>query len=357
MVGSGKRGVHPSDSSGSVLSGGGSYTEIHEEGYCGFTEPFQFSWFFTIVGAEYFHVYLWIAKDFSWTQEFKTLSLFFGTCATLWCIVIFFNAFQVGNNDEVYSTIALFLWIFANYWWMTGDVHDDNYPDEPSIYDQRSNESAIILTTAVCWLTVYYFVIIPFGVMPVSPEAIAAYDDGSFQPRFRLLKTFRQYENLHMYFWLIKDLCWNLNFISMWFVMLVPAVFLAGDFFFIAVFCKVRLYRFFSCWVLVNTSYSFFQLKQLSDCFTDVHCSYTLLDLIHLLPVLHVNIRNRILWLIPCTMPLFSSGCVAMSLGPWGSSSSQNMMSQFASGTGTYVRTWSLLILLAELFLPSIYLV
>jgi hypothetical protein len=244
MVADVKRGVHPSDVSDSVFTGVDGYTEIREEGVCGFTEPFQFSWFFTIVGAEYFHVYLWIAKDFSWTQEFKTLSLFFGTCATLWCIVIFFNAFQVGNNDEVYSTIALFMWIFANYWWMTGDVHDDNYPNEPSIYDQRSYESAIILITAVCWLTVYYFVIIPFGVMPVSPEAIAAYDDGAYQPRFRFLKTFRQYENLHMYFWLIKDLCWNLNFISMWFVMLVPAVFLAGDFFFISAFCKVCICAF-----------------------------------------------------------------------------------------------------------------
>jgi hypothetical protein len=59
-----------------------------------------------------------------------------------------------------------------------------------------------------------------------------------FKSRFSWLKTFRQYENLHMYFWLAKDLAWNRNNLVMWFVLLGPAVFLAGDFFFISAFCK-----------------------------------------------------------------------------------------------------------------------
>lgn len=221
----------------------GIYIKIKEEGSWGFSEPFKFSWFMTIVGAEYFHVYLWIAKDLSWTQDFKSLSLIFGTFATLWCVVIFFNAFRAGNNDEVYSTAALFMWIFANYWWMTGEVHDDNYPDEVSIYDQRALESAWILSAAVCFLTVYYFIVIPFKLMPVSAEAIAAYDDGTVKPRFSYLKTFRQYENLHMYFWLMKDLLWNRNLVTMWFIMLVPALFLAADFIFISAFEKVSYHN------------------------------------------------------------------------------------------------------------------
>ena len=102
-----------------------------EEGVCGFAEPFRFSWFFTITGAEYAHVYFWILKDLSWTQELKYISLFFGTLATLWCVVIFYHAFRTGNKDEVYNTTALFMWIFANYWWMTGETHDADYPDEP----------------------------------------------------------------------------------------------------------------------------------------------------------------------------------------------------------------------------------
>jgi hypothetical protein len=211
-----------------------------EEGVCGFGEPLRASWFFTITGAEYCHVYFWILKDLSWTQELRYVSLFFGTLATLWCVVIFYHAFRTGNKDEVYNTIALFMWIFANYWWMTGEVHDADYPEEPEIYDQRASESARILECALALLTVYYFAIIPFNLMPSSPEAIAAYDDGIFKSRFSWLKTFRQYENLHMYFWLAKDLAWNRNNIVMWFVLLGPAVFLAGDFFFISAFCKVN---------------------------------------------------------------------------------------------------------------------
>ena len=71
--------------------------------------------------------------------------------------------------------------------------------------------------------------------MPSSPEALAAYDNfPMFKSRFSWLKTFRQYENLHMYFWLAKDLAWNRNNLAMWSVLLGPAVFLAGDFFFIS---------------------------------------------------------------------------------------------------------------------------
>lgn len=230
-----------SESGTVAYSDSGKYVEILDDGYWGFSEPFRMSWFLSVVGAEYFHVYLWIAKDLSWTQEFKSLSLFFGTLATLWCVVIFFHAFRAGNSDEVYSTVALFMWIFANYWWMTGEVHDDNYPNEESIYTERANESAWILTAAVCYLSVYYFIIIPFNLMPVSAEAIATYDDGSLKPRFAFLNTFRQYENLHMYFWIIKDLSWNREFITFWFIMLVPALFLAGDFCFISAFQKVYL--------------------------------------------------------------------------------------------------------------------
>jgi hypothetical protein len=153
------------------------------------------------------------------------------------------------------------MWIFANYLWMTGEVHDADYPDEPSMYTQRANESAFILEAALIWLTVYYVVIIPFNLMPVTVEAIVAYDNGTFKSRFSYLKTFRQYENLHMYFWLAKDLCWNRSNLILWFVMLVPAVFLAADFFFISAFCKNSVvdtvhYATIFLWVLGNATWA-----------------------------------------------------------------------------------------------------
>lgn len=215
------------------------YTKIEEEGVWGFREPFRLSWFLTITGSEYFHVYLWIAKDISWTQEIRYLSLVFGTFATLWCIIIFYHAFRSGNRDEVYNTVALFLWIFANYWWMTGEVYSDFYPDEPSIDLKRTNESGWILAVALLWLTIYYSLIVPFKLMPLGPDSAAAYDDGQYKSRFAYM-SFRQYENLHMFFWLAKDLCWNRENIPLWFIMVGPAILLAADFMFISAFCKVR---------------------------------------------------------------------------------------------------------------------
>lgn len=123
---------------------------------------------------------------------------------------------------------------------MIGEVHDIDYPMQTPLSDTNTNQSALILLFAVIYLAVYYAIIIPFDLMPAPQEAIEAYDDGYFRPRFSYFRTFRQYENLHMFFWLSKDLCWNRNFIAMWFLCLVPTVLLAADFFFISAFNKVR---------------------------------------------------------------------------------------------------------------------
>jgi hypothetical protein len=122
---------------------------------------------------------------------------------------------------------------------MTGEVHDVDYPEEPPLSDLHTEQSARMLEGALVYLLAYYLAIIPCNLMPASAEAVAQYDDGQFKPRFKYFRTFRQYENLHMFFWLAKDLAWNRGNIVLWFICLVPTVLVAADFFFISAFCKV----------------------------------------------------------------------------------------------------------------------
>jgi len=132
--------------------------------------------------------------------------------------------------------------LFANFWWMTGEAHDYAYPDSPSISDRHNDESAYMLEAACVWLSVYYLIVVPvWGQITKDPKAVEEYDDGEFKPRFSYFKNFRQYENIHTLFWLCKDLAWNRNNISMWFVFLWPTVGIAGDLLYASLIGKVRV--------------------------------------------------------------------------------------------------------------------
>lgn len=39
----------------------------------------------TVRGAENFHIYLWIAKDIGWAQDWRDWALVFGSLAVIWC--------------------------------------------------------------------------------------------------------------------------------------------------------------------------------------------------------------------------------------------------------------------------------
>jgi len=125
---------------------------------------------------------------------------------------------------------------------MTGEAHDYAYPDSPSISDRHNDESAYMLEAACIWLSVYYLIVVPtWGQITKDPKAIEEYDDGEFKPRFTYFKNFRQYENIHTLFWLSKDLAWNRNNISMWFVFLWPTVGIAADLLWASLCGKVGL--------------------------------------------------------------------------------------------------------------------
>ena len=205
----------------------------------GFTFPITIEWYFSPTGAEYCHTYFWIFKDLAWTQGWKQTSLLFGIAAIVWSLIILYHAVKHLNYHEVVNAITLLMWLFANFWWMTGEVHDAAYPDMPSMYDIRSSESSYILESALFILAVWYLIVIPFDLIQVGKEALEIYDDGELQPRFSYFRNYRQYENVHMMFWAAKDLAWNTDNLSLWMLSLIPTFFLAMDYFIISYHCEV----------------------------------------------------------------------------------------------------------------------
>lgn len=79
--------------------------------------------YFTVRGSENFHIYLWIAKDFAWTQDLYYESMFFGIAALVWCGVLMYHAIKLGYYNEIYMLIPFIMWLSANFTWMAGN-HD-----------------------------------------------------------------------------------------------------------------------------------------------------------------------------------------------------------------------------------------
>jgi hypothetical protein len=114
------------------------------------------------------------------------------------------------------------------------DGYDYEYPDEMPIANECSNISALILAIAFVWLLAYYWVFLPLNLIYTSKASLLEYDDGQLRPRCSTFRNFRQYENLHMLFWISKDLAWNRLNLSLWLVCLFPTIFISADLFIIA---------------------------------------------------------------------------------------------------------------------------
>ena len=93
--------------------------------------PWSPQTYFTVRGAENFHIILWIAKDISWTQDNRDAAMFFGVSALCWCVVLAYHACMKRAYIEIYFLIPLVMWLSANFLWMYGEVY--NRPIHPPI--------------------------------------------------------------------------------------------------------------------------------------------------------------------------------------------------------------------------------
>jgi hypothetical protein len=92
--------------------------EVRRQFY--FTVPWSPQIYFSVRGSENFHIYLWIAKDLAWAQDWYFPALVFGIGALIWCAVLSYHAFRSNCSHEMYLIVGLIFWLSANFIWMAG---------------------------------------------------------------------------------------------------------------------------------------------------------------------------------------------------------------------------------------------
>ena len=194
--------------------------------------------------------------------------MLFGALAVTWSMyLLVFHAIRDRNVVEIYLGVGQFLWLFGNYWWMTGELHDAKYPDEPPWYDDRRATCGTILKVALVYVGVFTVFLKPLGIVKKpSGEACVKYDRRELTPRFQqLFPTWRDYENIHIFFWLGKDTAWNGLIPSMWVIFVIPTILVALDFSYTSFFNKFTLidhahYVAVFLWVMGNFTWALGEL-------------------------------------------------------------------------------------------------
>lgn len=180
--------------------------------------------FFTIRGAENFHIYLWIAKDFAWVQGNFHFAVGFGLAALMWCGVLMYHAVSLRNYEEAFFMFPLTLWLFANFWWMTSDfvVHGGD--------GNREMQAGYIMFAGLTFFAVYWALLRPYNVLTTNVNTARKYNDVGLRPRWSLFQSWRQYEHFHTMCWLCKDTAWNHYWGPVWLIFAVPTVYIGIDF-------------------------------------------------------------------------------------------------------------------------------
>ena len=210
--------------------------------------------YFSVRGSENVLIYIWIAKDLSWTQNWYYSAFVFGGLALFASFLMICRSVTRKNPEDTWHGIAQFMWLFANFWWMSNDIYNDKYPYSEDAYQVRKNQSMHVMESALIWLAVWYLIIRPANLFPVQETDSSVYDDADLRPRFSYFKTWRQYENIHVLFWLGKDYGWAALSPVLWIGFSIPTVLIAIDFCYITGKTKVIL-QYFRFVLILNISF------------------------------------------------------------------------------------------------------
>lgn len=194
-------------------------------------EKFDISWILSSKGSENFQLYFWVLKDLSWTQDWYISGFVFGPIAVIWSGFLVLKTIYNRNWYETIISVSQLLWLFGNVWWMSGELHDKHFPNSPSWYDQRQKECGYILQCAISLLALYYCIIKPLKLFRPSDEALAHYDESGLICKYhKVVGSWRDYENVHVLFWLGKDIAWNGGYQALWVMFAVPTTLIALEF-------------------------------------------------------------------------------------------------------------------------------
>lgn len=229
----------------------------HEVGICWIHPPdlpWSLKYYSTENGISNLYVYWWIAKDLAWYDHCNDFSLFhnpilsraqgwywpahiFGALSLLWQAYILFRSMQKWNLEDVWINVTFLLWLFGHFWWMDGDLHDAQYPNENQIYDQRTRQTGYIFIFASIWISMYYLLLKPLHLLgdSTSHDPVIANLNWRFQFYF---KSWKEYENAHSLFWILKDTAWNWWIPPMVVVFFIPTFLLSIDFVWVTLWVK-----------------------------------------------------------------------------------------------------------------------
>lgn len=228
----------------------------------GFTYPFSPHIFFTVRGCENVHIYLWICKDIGWTYGNKIIGMIFGTFALTWILVLVINHYMEKNYEDIYFILPTFLWLFGNYLWMSGDLLYNS-----DIY--RFASSCIMMIGLL--LIVFYFVFLK-KKQYFSPnnEGENKYMSNGLICRFKSIGTWKRYEFIHMFFWLLKDYCWCSQDKIMWLAGVLPTLFISYDLIYVTsknngLFVDLIHYIAQFIWVCGNITWAFCELFSIDN--------------------------------------------------------------------------------------------
>jgi hypothetical protein len=146
-------------------------------------------------------------KDLAWVCDWFYCGVVAGSLTMLWSVFLLARTFAVKNYVETWHYFAQFLWLGGNFWWMWGELHDAQYPHATPIYDRNQQQTGYLMIGAFCFLSVYYVIVRPCKLLKVSPAALAAYDETGMDQHWFLrccCPRWRQYENCHIFFWLVR---------------------------------------------------------------------------------------------------------------------------------------------------------
>mmetsp|Transcript_7338 Transcript_7338/g.9589 ORF Transcript_7338/g.9589 Transcript_7338/m.9589 type:complete len:392 (-) Transcript_7338:429-1604(-) len=192
------------------------------------THKFSLSWLFcSYSGLVYLQFYLWLIKDWSWSQlHWFWPGMISGSLALLHGLFLIVAALFVGAISESLVAIGLFLWLFANYWWMIGEFWQYEIDlDSPkwvipkgfeqnlsqgrdAFYDKQTEEAKILSMVALVWLSLVVFVF-PLCFNDRGSKFIRKITFRTPPPRFQLwFRDWIEYETLHVLSWSFKDTMW-----------------------------------------------------------------------------------------------------------------------------------------------------
>jgi len=177
-------------------------------------ENFSLSFLLSLKGLTYIHIYLWICVDIAWMQGFLYMGDFFGIVLVFCSWSLFLRLIASGSYDDGFICFTQFLWLAGNMWWMSGEVHDIRYPEEEPAYEVKANQASYAMVSAFLCACVYFVIVRPSYYIRnkntnhnnSQNKNSSVLEDTKIPQKMSCFPRFKDYERIHVLFWIGKGI-------------------------------------------------------------------------------------------------------------------------------------------------------